>query len=156
MDKKLVIIFKDGYINIGKINVMGIGVLYSQDSVFRYLEDFKWIEVENGWVYNSEQISKIKDCTDAEIKSILRDININTILTNEILPKDLNSNDHQEKLNSELLKDTSSIEEKILRCKTSIKVCEEKIEVEGPNGNEFWIKFKKQLEFQLKKLVEEL
>jgi hypothetical protein len=49
-----------------------------------------------------------------------------------------------------------TIEDKIEHCKTSIKVCEETIEVEGPNGNEFWIKFKKQWEIQLKELEEEL
>ena len=47
-------------------------------------------------------------------------------------------------------------EDKIEHCKTSIKVCGEKIEVEGPNGNEFWIKFKKHWEIQLKELEEEL
>ena len=47
-------------------------------------------------------------------------------------------------------------EDKIEHCKTSIKFCGEKIEVEGPNGNEFWIKFKKHWEIQLKELEEEL
>ena len=49
-----------------------------------------------------------------------------------------------------------TIEDKIEHCKTSIKVCQEKIEIEGLNGNEFWTKLKKQWEIQLKELKKEL
>jgi len=50
----------------------------------------------------------------------------------------------------------STIEDKIEHCKTSILVCQEKIDVEGPNGSEFWIKFKKKWEEELEKLETEL
>jgi hypothetical protein len=80
MDKKLTIIFKDGHINIGPINVIGIGILTSQDVVLKYLKDFKWIEVENGWTYNTNQISRIKDCTDNEINQIIREEKLKKIL----------------------------------------------------------------------------
>jgi len=80
MDKKLTIIFKDGHINIGQINVIGVGILYSQDSVLKYLKDFKWFEVQNGWIYNTDQISRIKDCTDNEISQIIRDEKLKEIL----------------------------------------------------------------------------
>jgi hypothetical protein len=50
----------------------------------------------------------------------------------------------------------STIEDKIEHCKTSILVCIEKIEVEGPNGDEFWVNFKKQWEKELEKLESEL
>jgi hypothetical protein len=80
MDKKLTIIFKDGHINIGQINVIGVGILYSQDAVLKYLKDFKWFEVQNGWIYNTDQISRIKDCTDNEISQIIRDEKLKEIL----------------------------------------------------------------------------
>ncbi len=80
MDKKLTIIFKDGHINIGQINVIGVGILYSQDAVLKYLKDFKWFEVQNGWIYNTDQISRIKDCTDNEINQIIRDEKLKQIL----------------------------------------------------------------------------
>jgi hypothetical protein len=80
MDKKLTIIFKDGHINIGQINVIGVGILYSQDAVLRYLKDLKWFEVQSGWVYNVDQISRIKDCTDSEINQIIREEKLKKIL----------------------------------------------------------------------------
>ncbi len=80
MDKKLTIIFKDGHINIGPVNVTEVGILYSQDAVLKYLRDSKWIEVQNGWVYNTDQISRIKDCTDSEINQIIRDEKLKEIL----------------------------------------------------------------------------
>lgn len=49
-----------------------------------------------------------------------------------------------------------TIEDKIEHCKLSIKVCQDRIEIEGPNGNEFWIKLKKQWEIQLGEFEEEL
>lgn len=45
-----------------------------------------------------------------------------------------------------------TIEDKIEHCKAAILVCEEKIEVEGPNGSQFWIEFKKKWEEQLNEL----
>ena len=83
MCKKLTIIFKDGNINIGQINVIGVGILYSQEAVVKYLKDFNWIEVQNGWIYNTNQISRIKDCTDNEITQIIRDEKLKQILLNE-------------------------------------------------------------------------
>jgi hypothetical protein len=80
MDKKLTIIFKDGHINIGPVNVIEVGILYSQDAVLKYLRDSKWIEVQNGWVYNTDQISRIKACTDSEINQIIRDEKLKQIL----------------------------------------------------------------------------
>jgi hypothetical protein len=50
----------------------------------------------------------------------------------------------------------STIEDKIEHCKTSILVCKEKIKVEGPNGDGFWVNFKKQWEKELEKLESEL
>jgi hypothetical protein len=47
-----------------------------------------------------------------------------------------------------------TIEDKIEHCKTSILVCKEIIKVEGPNGDVFWVNFKKQCEKKLElKLV---
>ena len=80
MDKKLTIIFKDGHINIGPVNVIGVGVLPVKESFLRYLKDFKWFEVQSGWVYNADQISRIKDCTDSEINQIIRDEKLKQIL----------------------------------------------------------------------------
>ena len=80
MDKKLTIIFKDGHINIGAVNVIGVGVLPVKESFLRYLKDFKWFEVQSGWVYNADQISRIKDCTDSEINQIIRDEKLKQIL----------------------------------------------------------------------------
>lgn len=48
------------------------------------------------------------------------------------------------------------LEQKIEHCKTSIKICEEKIEIEGTNGSKFWIKFKQEWENELKNSEEEL
>ena len=80
MDKKLTIIFKDGHINIGPVNVIGVGILASKESFLNYLKDFKWFEVQNGWIYNTDQISRIKDCTDNEINQIIREEKLKKIL----------------------------------------------------------------------------
>jgi hypothetical protein len=48
-----------------------------------------------------------------------------------------------------------TIEDKIEHCKTSILVCQEKIEIEGHNGSEFWVKLKKQWEEELEKFETE-
>ncbi len=80
MDKKLTIIFKDGHINIGSVNIIGVGILASKESFLNYLKDFKWIKVQNGWVYNVDQIIRIKDCTDSEINQIIRDEKLKQIL----------------------------------------------------------------------------
>ena len=42
--------------------------------------------------------------------------------------------------------------EMIEHCKTSIKVCEEKILIEGENGKHFWEKLKLEWEKKLKEL----
>jgi hypothetical protein len=70
----LVIVFKDGYINIGSIEVVGIGSLHTESGLFSYLKESKWVRAKNGWVYNIEQILKIKECTQDEIKQIQRDL----------------------------------------------------------------------------------
>jgi hypothetical protein len=80
MDKKLTIIFKDGHINIGPVHVIGVGILNSQESFLNYLKSFKWLKVQNGWVYNVDQIIRIKDCTDSEINQIIRDEKLKQIL----------------------------------------------------------------------------
>jgi hypothetical protein len=80
MDKKLTIIFKDGHINIGPVHVIGVGVLPLKESFLRYLKDLKWFETQSGWIYNVDQISRIKDCTDSEINQIIREEKLKKIL----------------------------------------------------------------------------
>jgi len=79
---ELTIVFNDGYIHTGRVNILGVGIVSSTSSFVEYLKETvtrstnRWIEVDNGWIYNTNQIVKIKDCSESE----LRDININKIL----------------------------------------------------------------------------
>ena len=73
---ELTIVFNDGYIHTGRVNILGVGSVSSTSSFVEYIKSNRWVEVDNGWIYNTNQIVKIKDCSESE----LRDINIDKIL----------------------------------------------------------------------------
>jgi hypothetical protein len=81
MDKtELVVIFSDGYVSIGEIHIRSVGTIISIDSLIMYSKDRKWLQVENGWLYNVNQIIKMKDCTMEEILQLKRDYGLTQIL----------------------------------------------------------------------------
>lgn len=80
MKQELVIVFNDGYIHIGTIQLVGKGGYSSIYTLLNALNADSFLESSNGWIYPKHSIVKLAYLFEDDILKLKRDLKIEKII----------------------------------------------------------------------------
>lgn len=80
MRQELVIVFNDGYIHIGTIQLVGKGGYSSIYTLLNALNADSFLETSNGWIYPKHSIVKLSYLYEEDLTQLKRDLNIDKII----------------------------------------------------------------------------
>lgn len=82
--KELVILFNDGYLHIGVIQLVGIGGYGSSENIINRMNqipnDRLVFEASNGWKYPYHSVVKMCDMSPDQVLKLKRDLKIEEVL----------------------------------------------------------------------------